>query len=645
MDPTPWFYDAIRKQTLNRPVEALHDLQKSIELNDNRAVYRSRLLLDQDLAARSASLARIYSDLGFQQLALVEGWRSLNNDPANHSAHRFLSDAYAALPRHEVAKVSELLQAQLLQPINITPVQPQLAETDMLILEGAGPAEPSFNEFNPLFNRNRFALQTSGIVGENDTLGNELVQSGVWGKISYSIGQFHYESDGFRQNNDHEQDIYNVFVQASLSHKTSVQAEVRYRDNEKGDLPLRFDPENFFPQLREEEENKSLRFGFHHAFSPQSELIGSVIYVREDADRALETQIPFPPPFGPIDMTLTLDGVTDGYLAEVQHLYHSGRVHLIGGIGHFNGDVDQTSTETFQPQIPPAFVDDSQPDRRNIYHTNLYAYSLINYPKNATWTVGGSGEFFDDELVDRDQFNPKVGVTWNPFADTTFRAAAFRTLKRTLLSSQTLEPTQVAGFNQFYDDVNGSRSWRYGLGMDQHFFSDMHGGVELSRRDLDVPFVDLTSGQVRETDEKEQVVRIYMYWTPHRWLSLSADYQFERFDTDPVSPRDDMVEIKTHLLKFGMGVFHPSGFSSKIQASYVDQEGEFGNSLSGVVPGDDQFWLVDASIGYRLPKRLGLITVVARNLFDKEFMFQDTDPANPRRYPERFILGRFTLAF
>ena len=45
-DPTPWFYDAIRLQTENRPVEALRSLEKSIELNDNRAVYRSRLLLD-----------------------------------------------------------------------------------------------------------------------------------------------------------------------------------------------------------------------------------------------------------------------------------------------------------------------------------------------------------------------------------------------------------------------------------------------------------------------------------------------------------------------------------------------------------------------------------------------------------------------
>ncbi len=134
-DPTPWFYDAIAKQTTNRPVEALHDIQKAIELNDNRAVYRSSLQLDSDLAARSASLGRIYSDLGFQQLALVEGWKSVNTDPTNFSAHRFLADSYSVLPRHEIARVSELLQSQLLQPLNMTPIQPRLAESDLLLIE------------------------------------------------------------------------------------------------------------------------------------------------------------------------------------------------------------------------------------------------------------------------------------------------------------------------------------------------------------------------------------------------------------------------------------------------------------------------------------------------------------------------------
>jgi tetratricopeptide (TPR) repeat protein len=138
-DPTPFFYDAIQKQTTNRPVEALRDLQKAIELNDNRAVYRSRLLLDSDLAARSASLGRIYTDLGFQQLALVEGWKSVNTDPTNFSAHRLLADSYSVLPRHEIARVSELLQSQLLQPLNMTPIPPRLAESNLFLISAGGP--------------------------------------------------------------------------------------------------------------------------------------------------------------------------------------------------------------------------------------------------------------------------------------------------------------------------------------------------------------------------------------------------------------------------------------------------------------------------------------------------------------------------
>jgi tetratricopeptide (TPR) repeat protein len=168
-DPTPWFYDAIRKQTINRPVEALHDLQKAIELNDNRAVYRSRLLLDSDLAARSASLGRIFTDLGFQELALVEGWKSVNTDPSNYSAHRFLADSYSVRPRHEIARVSELLQSQLLQPLSISPVQPRLGESNLFLINSGGPAGLSFNEYNPIFNRDQVTLQVSGSAGENST--------------------------------------------------------------------------------------------------------------------------------------------------------------------------------------------------------------------------------------------------------------------------------------------------------------------------------------------------------------------------------------------------------------------------------------------------------------------------------------------
>ena len=61
--------------------------------------------------------------------------------------------------------MSELLQSQLLQPLNVLPVQPQLGLSNSFILARAGPADPSFNECNSLFTRNGFRVLASGLVG------------------------------------------------------------------------------------------------------------------------------------------------------------------------------------------------------------------------------------------------------------------------------------------------------------------------------------------------------------------------------------------------------------------------------------------------------------------------------------------------
>lgn len=641
LDPTPFFYDAIRKQTQNRPVEALQDLQKSIELNDSRSIYRSRLLLDSDLAARSAGLARIYTDLGYQQLALVEGWKSVNIDPGNYSAHRFLADTYSALPRHEIARVSELLQSQLLQPINITPVQPQLAESNLFILEGSGPTDLSFTEFNPLFHRNRLALQASGVVGGNATLGDEIIQSGVYEELSYSIGQFHYETDGFRENNDQELDIYNLFTQLSLSQKTSIQAEFRYIDRERGDLPLRFDPDNFLSTFRQEELTQSARLGLHHAFTPHSDLIASFIYREEDFTTGFSEII---------DFDFDSEEEVKGFMGEIQHIFHTDQLSIISGAGHSNADIEEVQTILLPSSISLVTQLDS-----NTNHTNLYIYSQLNYLDNMTWTFGGSADFFDDGDIDRDQFNPKIGLTWDVLPMTTIRAALFRTLKRTLISNQTIEPTQVAGFNQFFDDPTGTDAWRYGVAIDQKFSPTLYGGVEYSKRELNVPFLDedLSSEPptitVDNADWEERLARAYLYWTPHPWLAASAEFLYERFtrEDELVGP-ELFTKIKTFRLPLGINFFHPSGFTARLKATFVDQEGEFvefaGNEEIDV-PGDDQFWLFDAVIGYRLPKRWGFVSLEAKNLFDKEFKFQDTDPAHPLIIPERLILARITLSF
>src|SRR5205814_5973478 len=122
-DPTSWLYSALLNQEENRINEAVNDLQRSQELNENRSVFRSRLLLDQDQAVRSANLTAIYRDAGMFDISVQEASRAVNSDYANYSAHLFLAESYDALRdpklinlRYETPAFSELLVANLLAP-------------------------------------------------------------------------------------------------------------------------------------------------------------------------------------------------------------------------------------------------------------------------------------------------------------------------------------------------------------------------------------------------------------------------------------------------------------------------------------------------------------------------------------------------
>jgi len=635
-DPTPWFYDAIRKQSENRPVEALQDLQQSIKLNDNRAVYRSRLLLDEDAAARSASQARIYNDLGFRQLALVEGWNSLNTDPTNYSAHRFLADSYAHLPRHEIGRLAELLQTQLWQPLQLNSLQPQLGESGLGILEGAGPSDSAFNEFTPLFMRDRISLQANGIVAGNETWGDDLVLSGIQGPLSFSLGQFHYESEGFRENNDQQQDIYNIFMQYSVSPRTSLQAEYRILELERGDLALRFDPDNFSPNLRERRDVETLRLGMRHAFSRGSQTIGSLIMQNFN-----ETSEDIPVPILSID-TLREDAP---YLAELQQVIIADRYHLITGLGHFRSDRETTITQVLDVgfPVPPSSTTDIAEEK--VEHTNAYLYSQYFSPHGLTWLLGASADIYQGSIVEHKQLNPKFGLTWSPTDTLSLRMAAFRTLKRELITDQTVEPTQIAGFNQFFDDNSGTDSKRYGLALDKKLLHNAFGGIELSYRDLDVPFKD-SNGDTQESSWKESLNRAYLYWHVNRGLAMRIEYQYEVIDSDVENVRDDVLLLKTRRLPLGVSYYLPLGLSLTGNATFVDQEGRFYDSVNlATAEGGDRFWIIDAKLDYRLPKRRGIISLGAKNLLNSSFSYHELDPQHPTIYPERLIFTRFTAVF
>jgi len=166
--------------------------------------------------------------------------------------------------------------------------------------------------------------------------------------------------------------------------------------------------------------------------------------------------------------------------------------------------------------------------------------------------------------------------------------------------------------------------------------------VELSKRDLKVPFLNL-AGSSEDVDWKERLVRTYLFWTPHPWLALRGEYQYERNSRDN-QLTDGIRSMNTHRVPLGISFFHPSGLSASVRTTYFNQAGKFELLTGNIRSGNDDFWTVDAGINYRLPQQYGFITVGATNLFDKKFKFFDTDFNNPSIRPNRMFFTRITLA-
>jgi len=269
-------------------------------------------------------------------------------------------------------------------------------------------------------------------------------------------------------------------------------------------------------------------------------------------------------------------------------------------------------------------------------------------------TVGASVDYFETDFMDVEQVNPKVGFMWNPVRSTTVRAAAFRALKRSLVSSQTLEPSQVAGFAQFFDDVSGVDSWRYGIGLDQKFGSHVFAGLEATQRDLEVPKVSGTTTLTvsRYESQQELAHRLYVYWTPIDRISFAAEYYFENLSRDREGFADFNFpdRVKTHRAPLTVGYHDPSGVFARLRGTYYDQRVVQATSLTTTTELTDDFWVTDLELGYRLPRRLGIVSLDVRNLFDKEFLYEGVNfqtgiARQSPIQPGRSVFVNLTLGF
>ncbi len=634
-DPTAYFYDAIRKQSINRPIEALTDLQKSIELNDNRAVYRSKLLLDDDKAARSASLGRIYQDLGFHARARVEGWDSLNSAPENYSAHRLLADSYAKQPRLEIARVSELLQSQLLQPVNINNLQPQLSETSLQILEGTGPASGGFNEFNPIFFRDRLALLGNVAIGSQDTLSNNVVLSGMLADpVSISLGQFHYETDGYRKNNDNNINIYNLFAQGEITPKINLQGEYRYKKTKRGDLLRNFDPSDFSMNFREKFTQETTRLGARFSPASHSDVLLSLIYSKLESEAN----------FGTIP-SLSVQLKDTGYQGEGQYVFRHSRFNAILGGGKIKVDREST-VETgpialpFPPFLIPGRMINTKPDAN---FDNIYLYFNANFPSNVTWTGGLNYTHVKEKGIDLDvgRVLPKAGVQWDITDWARLRFTYLQTMKSPAVVEQTIEPTQISGFNQlFLNATNGSKSTGYGIALDTKPSDILYGGIKIFYREFDQPSIFPLTGALKNFHYRGTLYHAYLYWTPNRYWSVSSDVELEKvYRPSNIAAGmfgdGNFTQLDTLIVPISVKFFHPSGFFVGLTGTYLTQDLTL-PSTATFKQDNEKVLLLNVSMGYRFPKRRGVLTAEIQNITDQNYSFQNPNTLNPTVGNQRF---------
>jgi tetratricopeptide (TPR) repeat protein len=636
-DPTPWLYDAILLQTENRPVEALENLNKSMVLNDNRAVYRSRLLLDEDQAVRSTDLARIYKDLGFEQLGLVAARRSADEDQANYSSHLFLAGNYRALPGFATSFLSETLQARIYQPVGVNAIRPD-SQT----------GNASFNEYTALFDRPRAQGYVSASYGYTDTnlssyfpnnplCGTvpcedltEISDSHNWSgaltgtyhndRFSGSVSVSKFSDDGFRVNNDQETTVYSALLEGAVSSKDTIQFNGIVASRNTGDLPLREIPVILFPETFDTDE---LNFGlaWHRKINAGTDLAVSAIWNSTDQTGTL------------IGSPVEGEAKLSGPQLEAQLVHRNARVNWIVGAGAFDGTLETTST----------LGGGNKADEK---YGNAYGYAKVRGLGPVEVVAGFAVESVDSPvglIPPRDsnviptdvkfqdtQVSPKVGASATFKSGTTIRAAMFSRLAASIGRLQTLEPTQVSGFNQFFEDVGGTQSTNYGVGFDQQFISKIFFGGSWVHRNLDVPEAvcpnplpgsgcsGFAGTELAQKQANVDLVSAYANGLIGRWVAASFEYVLDdrTFNTTQISPIGFAeTAVKTERYHPEARVFLPCGFFANVGATYYHQR---------IVQPDfttfyPQFWTMNATLGYRLADRLGIITLEGTNLTDREF--------------------------
>ena len=687
-DPTPWLYSALEDKMQNQINQAVSDIEHSLDLNNNRGVYRSQFLLDQDRAVRSANLAAIYQADGMDEVAVREASQAVEDDYANPSAHLFLANSYndlrdptRILLKYETPWYNELLLAFLLSPVGGGPLSQYVSE----------------QEYSKLFESNRVGLSTSTDYLSTGVLNEIASQYGTVDNFSYSLDTQYLFESGIRPNNQLSLSESSAQFKLQLGPDDTLLGRVEFVDNRSGDdlqhyynQQLTPGPDTFLPDLHftETQSPGVALLGMHHEWSPGNHtllLLGRLEdHIGENQTRGdsvfvspADSMFPFGQSLMPgvTPYSFYLNYVSDFtiYTAEIQQIFEQPGNTFLAGARYQNGefntsDVLTPTVPTYQLGNPAANQDFAQPFER----MSVYAYDFYKPASWISFTLGGTYDYMkypvnyrSVPISDSDtsiyKFSPKAGVTWTPFIGTLIRGAYTRSLGGTSFDeSVLLEPTVIEGFPQVYrslipENVTGElaapRYENEGITFQQKLGSRTYFGIDLTKSSEEVRQVQglfqanpagdtapgaplfAPGGTYEHLSFRESTLLANLNqligdeWSVGaRWRLTNATLHDNFPDLPPpgIIPKAALLDQVQLFALYN----HPSGFFAQAQAVFTDQQnqGYFGGPTGNISsePPSD-FWQFNVFAGYRFRNNLGEISLGVLDINGRNYRLNPLD--------------------
>ena len=665
LDPTPWLYSALLRHDEYRTAEAIRDLEESARLNDNRAVYRSRLLLDQDQAVRSANLANIFEDAGMSDVAVRESARAVSFDYGNYSAHLNLAGSFHQLRdptrfnlRFESEWFNEHLLASLLAPVGAGSLSQNLSQ----------------QEYSRLFAGKRFGLSSTTEYFSSGEVRQLASQYGTFGGTSYALDLDYQTKNGVRPNNDLSRIEWYSRIKQQITPQDSALLLVKYQDYESGDNFQYDDPDaSARSQFRFTETQEPLLLsGWHHEWSPGVHTLflgGRLVNDQHVRDANAKQLIAVVNPVGVIDPTTVVPfdvqyhSAFETYTAELNQIIQRERHTDILGVRYQHGDFEADAVldnppaalaGLFAPPVTSAANADFRRFSAYAYHhweiverlmlIGGVSYDDLTYPANFRRPPLASGE------SQKEQWSPKAALIWDITRQVRLRGMFSRTLGGVSYDeSVRLEPTQLAGFGQSFRSViseslvGSVEAPEYqiaGGALDLRPWTNAWLSLQAQAvegrvtRDFGVfvmnffPSPGTPAGTPANTQERYdydelQLRAVFNQIVGRDWF-LEAAYQVTRSELErelPTIPataafaRTTTSRADLHEVRLATTWRHPSGFFARGEFWWLAQD------LKGdqPQPPDDSFPQVNVLAGYRFAHRRAEVTLGVLNLTDEDY--------------------------